>query len=94
MIPERRKCLRHKLQGPAFASFDGVTGGMILDLSEAGLSMQTALPPRSLEPSGSQPEFARSSDPRRDHGVYCLGRCSGPCRRPFLRTARRVATTA
>jgi hypothetical protein len=26
---------------PAFASFDGVTGGMILDLSEAGLSMQT-----------------------------------------------------
>src|SRR5206468_5991158 len=30
--------------GPIFASFDGVTGGMILDLSEQGLSMQTAVP--------------------------------------------------
>jgi hypothetical protein len=27
-----------------FASFDGVTGGMILDLSEQGLSMQTVVP--------------------------------------------------
>jgi len=45
MIPERRNCLRHKVQGPAFASFDGVTGGMILDLSEEGLSMQTAATP-------------------------------------------------
>jgi putative methionine-R-sulfoxide reductase with GAF domain len=48
MIPDRRNCLRHKVQGSAFASFDGVTGGMILDLSEMGLSMQTAAPP---EPS-------------------------------------------
>jgi GAF domain-containing protein len=47
MIPKRRNCLRHKLQGPAFASFDGVTGGMILDLSEVGLSMQTELPPEA-----------------------------------------------
>lgn len=42
--PERRRCLRHKVNAPAFASFDGVTGGMILDLSEQGMSMQTAAP--------------------------------------------------
>jgi GAF domain/PilZ domain len=44
MIPERRSCLRHKVHGPVFASFDGVTGGMILDLSEQGVSMQTIVP--------------------------------------------------
>jgi hypothetical protein len=44
MLTERRSCLRHKVHGPAFASFDGVTGGMILDLSEQGLAMQTAVP--------------------------------------------------
>jgi L-methionine (R)-S-oxide reductase len=44
MITDRRSCLRHKVHGPVFASFDGVTGGMILDLSEQGLSMQTAVP--------------------------------------------------
>lgn len=44
MFTERRSCVRHKVNGPAFASFDGVTGGMILDLSEQGLSMQTATP--------------------------------------------------
>ncbi|MGA9392185.1 MAG: GAF domain-containing protein [Candidatus Sulfotelmatobacter sp.] len=38
---ERRRCWRQKVHAPAFASFDGVTGGMILDLSEEGLSMQT-----------------------------------------------------
>ncbi len=37
---ERRRCLRQKVHAPAFASFDGVSGGMILDLSEEGLSMQ------------------------------------------------------
>jgi putative methionine-R-sulfoxide reductase with GAF domain len=42
--PERRRCLRHKVNAPAFASFDGVTGGMILDLSEQGMSMHTAAP--------------------------------------------------
>jgi putative methionine-R-sulfoxide reductase with GAF domain len=36
------------VNGPVFASFDGVTGGMILDLSEQGLSMQTVVP---LEPA-------------------------------------------
>jgi hypothetical protein len=41
---ERRSCLRHKVHGPVFASFDGVTGGMILDLSEQGLSMQSSVP--------------------------------------------------
>jgi hypothetical protein len=40
-ISDRRRCLRHKVHTPAFASFDGVTGGMILDLSEQGMSMQT-----------------------------------------------------
>jgi GAF domain-containing protein len=44
MFPERRSCVRHKVNGPVFASFDGVTGGMILDLSEQGLSMQTVTP--------------------------------------------------
>ena len=37
---ERRRCWRHTVHAPAFASFDGATGGMILDLSEEGLSMQ------------------------------------------------------
>src|SRR5260370_39208564 len=40
-IPERRTWLRQSMHAPAFASFDGVSGGMILDLSEEGLSMQT-----------------------------------------------------
>src|SRR5579864_6004875 len=44
MLTERRSCLRHTVHGPVFASFDGVTGGMILDLSEQGLSMQTVIP--------------------------------------------------
>ncbi len=38
-IPDRRRWARHKVHTPAFASFDGVTGGMILDLSEQGMSM-------------------------------------------------------
>jgi hypothetical protein len=40
LVPERRRCLRQIVHAPAFASFDGVSGGMILDLSEEGLSMQ------------------------------------------------------
>jgi hypothetical protein len=39
-FPERRRGLRQVVHAPAFASFDGVSGGMILDLSEEGLSMQ------------------------------------------------------
>jgi len=39
--PERRRCVRQMVHAPAFASFDGVSGGMILDLSEEGLAMQT-----------------------------------------------------
>ena len=42
--PERRRCLRQQVHAPAFASFDGATGGMILDLSEEGLSMQMGGP--------------------------------------------------
>lgn len=41
---ERRRWLRHKVHTPAYASFDGVTGGMILDLSEAGMGMQATAP--------------------------------------------------
>ena len=44
MLTGRRSCVRHKVHGPVFASFDGVTGGMILDLSEQGVSMQTIVP--------------------------------------------------
>ena len=44
VFPERRHCRRYRVHAPAFASFDGVTGGMILDLSEQGMSMQTATP--------------------------------------------------
>ncbi|HKW15985.1 MAG TPA: GAF domain-containing protein [Terriglobales bacterium] len=43
-IVERRHSLRQKVNTPAFASFDGVTGGMILDLSESGMAMQTLAP--------------------------------------------------
>jgi hypothetical protein len=44
LAPERRHALRQRVNTPAFASFDGVTGGMILDLSEEGMSMQTIAP--------------------------------------------------
>ncbi|HZQ18846.1 MAG TPA: GAF domain-containing protein [Terriglobales bacterium] len=43
-ILERRHSLRQKVNTPAFASFDGVTGGMILDLSEDGMAMQALAP--------------------------------------------------
>src|SRR5437763_8058063 len=45
ITPDRRRSLRQKVNTPAFASFDGVTGGVILDLSEEGLAMHTAVPP-------------------------------------------------
>ncbi|MBV9343313.1 MAG: GAF domain-containing protein [Acidobacteria bacterium] len=41
---ERRHSLRQRINSPAFASFDGVTGGMILDLSEQGMSMAALAP--------------------------------------------------
>jgi hypothetical protein len=44
MIPERRSCVRHKVHGPVFASFDGVTRGFILDLSDEGMAMHTVVP--------------------------------------------------
>jgi hypothetical protein len=44
MAPDRRHCLRQKVNTPAFASFDGVTGGMVLDLSEDGMAMQGTAP--------------------------------------------------
>jgi len=51
MAPERRHCLRQKVNTPAFASFDGVTGGMILDLSEEGMAMQALLPIDGASPA-------------------------------------------
>lgn len=42
--PERRHALRQKVNTPAFASFDGATGGMVLDLSEEGMAMQALAP--------------------------------------------------
>src|SRR5206468_4926614 len=44
LVPDRRQALRQRVNTPAFASFDGVTGGMILDLSEEGMAMQSAAP--------------------------------------------------
>jgi hypothetical protein len=41
---DRRHALRQRVNTPAFASFDGVTGGMILDLSEEGMAMQSGAP--------------------------------------------------
>jgi putative methionine-R-sulfoxide reductase with GAF domain len=43
----RRRSVRHRVHSPAYASFDGIGGGMVLDLteitdiSEAGLSLQS-----------------------------------------------------
>ena len=47
MTLDRRHALRQKVNTPAFASFDGVTGGMILDLSEEGLAMRSVRPPET-----------------------------------------------
>jgi hypothetical protein len=44
LAPDRRHSLRQRVNTPAFASFDGVTGGMILDLSEEGMAMQAQAP--------------------------------------------------
>ena len=44
LAPDRRHSLRQRVNTPAFASFDGVTGGMILDLSEEGMAMQSQAP--------------------------------------------------
>jgi hypothetical protein len=59
-IPERRHCLRQQVHAPAFASFDGVTGGMILDLSDEGMAMQLSKP---LEPRGRVPMHVQLFDP-------------------------------
>ena len=56
--PDRRRSLRHKVHAPAFVSFDGVTGGMILDLSEQGMAMQTAVPVESQKPLHLQLKLA------------------------------------
>ncbi|MGH9511027.1 MAG: GAF domain-containing protein [Terriglobales bacterium] len=50
IIPDRRNAVRHKMRAPVFAIFDGVTSGMILDLSEHGLSILAAVAPQSNRP--------------------------------------------
>jgi hypothetical protein len=44
-VPERRSAVRHKMRAPVFAIFDGVSSGMILDLSEQGLAMLATVSP-------------------------------------------------
>jgi hypothetical protein len=52
VIPDRRNCLRYRMRAPVFAIFDGVGSGMILDLSEQGLSV---LAPASVEANRTIP---------------------------------------
>lgn len=65
MSTERRHCLRQKVNTPAFASFDGVTGGMILDLSEEGMAMQSTPPleAHSLAPHSIVPLHISLGEP-------------------------------
>ena len=65
MSSERRHCLRQKVNTPAFASFDGVTGGMILDLSEEGMAMQSTPPLEaySLVPNSMLPLHISLGEP-------------------------------
>ncbi len=63
ITPDRRNAVRHKMRTPVFAIFDGVSSGMILDLSEQGLAMLATVSPEANraiplkvnlpEPSGS-----------------------------------------
>src|SRR6267378_7339683 len=47
-VDERRRRIRHKLHSPVYASFNGQSGGMVLelsellDLSEEGFAVQTS----------------------------------------------------
>ena len=56
--PDRRHCVRQAVHAPAFASFDGVTGGMILDLSDEGMAMQAAAPVDARGPVQVQLELS------------------------------------
>ena len=58
--PQRRHSLRQRINTPAFASFDGVTGGMILDLSEEGMPMRALAP---LEAHGLVPLHLTLAEP-------------------------------
>src|SRR5882724_4373715 len=50
VTPNRRRRVRHKVHSPAYATLNGASGGMVLDLSEIldisqdGMSIQTAPP--------------------------------------------------
>jgi GAF domain/PilZ domain len=70
-VPERRRCLRQMVHAPAFASFDGVSGGMILDLSEGGLSMQMGRSPdgRSIDGRSLEEQHGDSQSFEKDGRV-------------------------
>jgi len=55
MYSERRRSIRQKVHSPAFAIFDGVTGGMILDLSQEGMAMQAPGDGAPLVPDPQHP---------------------------------------
>ncbi len=60
IVPERRRSLRHRMNAPVFAIFDGVSGGMILDLSEEGLAM---LSPIALDADRAVPLSLHLTEP-------------------------------
>ena len=93
MFPERRESrLRHKVNGPVFANFDGVTGGMILDLQwSRDLSMHT----RNLWKQTVAPNVVFSSALERHPDLH-LETTAIAWRRPrsVLRTARRSTSAS
>ncbi len=95
MAGERRRCWRQMVHAPAFASFDGVTGGMILDLSEEGLSMQTGHGDSQTSRAGTAREAEarslRAGGTDRNYGIHRMGRRAGPGRCALLGFAGRWA---
>src|SRR3989442_15370290 len=60
ITPDRRHSLRQKVNTPAFATFDGDTGGAILDLPGEALARHAAtpLPPHRHLPLPASPSAA------------------------------------
>ena len=73
LVPDRRHSLRQRVNTPAFASFDGVTGGMILDLSEEGMAMQSQAPIEAHSIVPLQTFARRANRVPRNHGLRGLG---------------------
>src|SRR5216117_2350929 len=82
ITPDRRHSLRQKVNTPAFASFDGVTGGVILDLSEEGLAMHTAAPlnPIACRFTLACPKLPNSIPPATSPGQmpWAVPECASP----------------